>query len=172
MTTTTATRDDRCTPESVLTIVRRFSSIAIDPCPNQWSTVGASTELDDGLETAWTCRRDGRARTLPLAWVNPPWSALWPWAAKTRIEFELGHCEILFWAPCSPETAWADLLWEQASRIAFAKWRPHHPLPGEPRGARGASKYPCMMFYLGARVTRFDRVFGSKFYVTERRRRR
>lgn len=90
--------DSLCTPEWILEVVRSVERIALDPCSNPQSTVGAMFELSrgcgiDGLTADWWYYI---GPGFGLAYVNPPYSRgnLLKWAVKIREEAIRG-CEII-----------------------------------------------------------------------------
>lgn len=146
--------DDRNTPEEVLEPVRRFFGlIELDPCSNEWSTVGARISYtidDDGLSRPWN-EANG--------FVNPPWSNCAPFCFKGICDHIDYGIELLYWLPCYPETGYSRALYRYASRVCFWHRRVSHPLHGDP--ASSGSMWPTQLVYLGGRAEEFDEVFGD-----------
>lgn len=147
--------DHRNTPEDVLAPVREMGPIITDPCSNKHSIVRARiefTERDDGLIQHWH----------GVTFVNAVWRNLLPWAQKGVAEVDKGCCELFFWAPCYPETAWAKTLFAREPLVCAWHKRVRHPVGGFDSAPKGeASMWPTMMVYLGNRTATFRRVFAK-----------
>lgn len=164
--------DHRCTPKSVIDVVRAFREIGCDPCWNPGAVfrprvVYDGNGLGSGLEQPWatTCGE--------CVWVNGPWSNLVPWADKSVREFMQG-AEVLFWGAVYPETAWSKRLYSRASAVCLWGKRVHHPFPpdieaeinakraaeGKPPMGKG-SQWPNQLIYLGEDVARFREHFSQ-----------
>lgn len=75
------TKDDQCTPEWLLDVVRSTGEIVLDPCSNQWSSTGALVHLDgrdeahDGLRPWMPHLREVKGQSSnPIIFLNPPYS--------------------------------------------------------------------------------------------------
>lgn len=114
--------DHYCTPPSIVDLVNEVDSIALDPCSNKYSIVGAEIELrlekgDDGLRTAWSpiCKKlDG------LWYCNPPYSGgqIGLWSRKACIEWSDGAPGI-FLANVDTSAEWFRLCSRSAVSRAF-----------------------------------------------------
>lgn len=149
------TKDDLCTPIEVLERVRKVNRIALDPCSNEWSTVGARAEWSrddgiDGLARPWRPRSG-------LVYANPPYSRgyLNPWAQKIVREAR-ARIEIVALTPVSVSTVWWYLLREAADarcdvdhRIAFDG------------GTEGTGRIDSCLWYFGPNTDRFCEAFAD-----------
>lgn len=113
------------TPEWVLNLVRQVAPIALDPCGNEWSTVGAAREYrlergEDGLLLPWPASG--------LVFVNPPYGRpMAAWADRMALHGAAG-CEVFGLLPANVGTRWfhqhiitADVLMFWRRRIAFVE---------------------------------------------------
>lgn len=113
-------RMDWLTPPEVVDVVRRVSplgTIALDPCGNRASVVGARRQYlvedgDDGLALPW----HGAGG---LVYVNPPYGRSLPaWIDKCADEAFDG-AEIVALVPARPDTLWFRHALDHASAICF-----------------------------------------------------
>jgi hypothetical protein len=143
--------DHRNTPESILEVVRKFGPIGLDPCSNPSSTVAAKVAycapISDGLKARWS----------GVAFVNPPWSSILPWATKCADEWHSNGVESLLLTRYESTTTWSRVIWGEASRVCLLDERPAFPLPGERNPKKDLR--PAMISYFGDRGDRFERVF-------------
>lgn len=138
------------TPRVVLDALEPLGPIALDPCSNGTSIVGARvawTLADDGLASSWAACI---ARTKPrgFVYVNPPFNELDVWIARCAQEASAG-CEVVALVPNRPDTAWmAGALESGATR---GDWR------GRVRfiGATNSAPFPIALLYWGPRVELF-----------------
>lgn len=150
------------TPPEILDRVRAMSPIALDPCSNATSLVGAKLEFrldqgDDGLALPWYVRG--------LVFVNPPYSRgnLLKWAEKIHEQAQ-GHAEIIALVPAKIETRyWKAHFWH-ADLICFPSRRIRHYVDGAPRGS---GRFPSALCYFGHRPEAFRKAF-SEFGVIVR----
>lgn len=169
-------RNDRCTPESLLEVVRGFNRLALDPCSNPWSTVRAARQLmlesgDDGLSADWVllCEELSRVYDPALVWLNPPYGAgqIRRWMRKAREEVQRGRdaLEAIVLVPCDASTQWCqearrgcDAYLELARRVAFVgpDLRPGHEGEWLDTGA----KQPSQFIYWGPRPWHFAAHFS------------
>lgn len=186
---TERTRNDHCTPEAVLEVVRAYAPIGLDPCANPWSTVGARVELsqhrgEDGLAASWSdvfsfsipaglSSEEFRAafdaaldsgRHDEIVYCNPPYSAgaILPWVEKAAQEAEDG-VETLLLVPCSPETQWAQAAHAWCS--AWGPWRRRIPFVGA--GLKGGMKGPSALYHFGPRRYLFAHHFEEHLAFVE-----
>jgi len=162
--------DSRCTPQSLLDVVRQFDTIALDPCSNPSSIVGAKYNLslengDDGLDKVWAAYTANKAG---IVYVNPPWSDPLPWAKKCRSEYEEFETEIIWLARVESATAWAHTIHESATAVCLWKTRLGFPLAGETKTTNDVQA--SMVAYFGPRVHQFSKVFSPHGYVYTRDR--
>lgn len=152
----TRDNDSLGTPGWVLGLVRSMGPIALDPCSNQWSTVGALTSWslhsgDDGLAQAWgpVANIDGSI------YVNPPYSRPMPWIDRA-IEARASGSEVFLLLKHDPSTKWsAKLRGSQDARCDF-----HRRITFE-GGAHKSGMMASTMIYLGARPYLFAHVFAD-----------
>ncbi|HEY0838856.1 MAG TPA: DNA N-6-adenine-methyltransferase [Vulgatibacter sp.] len=154
------TNNDLCTPAVVLDLVRQLGRIALDPCSNPWSEVGAGMTLDgtmleeDGLLADWgECVKMGGGG---LVFVNPPYGRgeLPKWADKIASEARVDDLEIVALVPASTDTRWWDVLRREATAIAY--WCGRLKFGG---GDHGAGTFGSAAFYFGKRRFLFAHLF-------------
>ncbi len=164
------------TPECVLERLRELGPIALDPCSNDSSIVGAREEWriergEDGLARPW--------HDVGLVYVNPPYDDLERWAAKMARE-AARNVEIVACIPARTETvAFQKHILPTCTAIAFWKGRIKF---GAGRAATaqaslfGAAEtpleegentapFPSALPYWGTRPRRFARAFDSVGWV-------
>lgn len=113
--------DSLGTPDSVLDLVRSMSVIALDPCSNPWSRVGAIHECSlhdrcDGLIDPWSLAKDEGC-----AFVNPPYSDPM-WWARMGVQAARDGMEVFLLLKHDPSTRYSALLREHAqARCDFHK---------------------------------------------------
>lgn len=142
--------DHCCTPPEVVEVVRRTGrgQIALDPCSNRFSIVGAGVELRrGGLEASWV-----RLAAGGLTYVNCPYSRgqIGIWTAKARAEADAG-AEILGLFHGDTSTGW----YRECSR--HAQSRAHPPrinFLARGRRIRG-NQYSQVLFYWGPHIELF-----------------
>lgn len=156
------------TPKKFVDSVRKFfrGGIALDPCSNQWSVVGADVEYrlpkEDGLSLSWD---------FPTIFVNPPYGS--DKTRKTTIMDWLRMChhahtnhgsQVIALVPVATNTMhWKECVWGQASAICFVyDTRLKFLVRGKPSG-KGAPM-ACAMVYWGSEVDRFTDVFSIHGY--------
>ncbi len=154
---------DWCTPPQYVDAVRRVFGgvIALDPCANEWSIVGAGTEYSlpehDGLLESWD---------YPTVYVNPPYGA--DRERRTTIKDWLRRCsnahkqhgsQVLALVPVATNTGhWKKFVWGQAAAICFLyDTRLRFLVQGEDTG-KGAPM-SCAMIYWNNEIERFSNVF-------------
>lgn len=157
----------RNTPETVLVPTRKFMRIGLDPCSNEWSTVGARIEYrqpnQNGLELPWVTRLQNHRYcgpgkldpSLPYEGVfcNAVWANLLPWVRKTVEEHERDKfAHIIFYAHFDPSTKWGGEIMDACSAFALWRKRLNHPLFGQE--SRGADRPTCS-WYLGGYAPEF-----------------
>jgi DNA N-6-adenine-methyltransferase (Dam) len=112
------------TPPKYIDAVRKAfrGDIALDPCSNEWSIVGAKTEWtlpnDDGLRSQWD---------YPTVFVNPPYgldkargTRISHWIAKCANSSEKFQSEIIALIPLAANTKhWKEHIWAKATSICF-----------------------------------------------------
>ncbi len=161
----TRTKNDHNTPKCVLEVVREFDDIALDPCSNPWSTVGARVELsahlgDDGFGVDWACVVGDEGGVV---FVNPPYGRghLARWVDKCAFE-AAERAEIILLVPCAPETGWAM----EARRAcnAWGVWGKRIPFVG---AGGEAAKAANAVYYFGPRRFLFAHVFESSLAFVE-----
>jgi site-specific DNA-methyltransferase (adenine-specific) len=143
-----------CTPEKVLAPVRSLAGgqIALDPCANGYSTVGAVEEWSppehDGLSEDWTKAAQGG-----LVFVNPPYGrkTSLEWTRKIIKEAAKG-CNIVALLPARTDTKWFHALYalRNGSPIAcFIKGRLRF-IEGLTGKAAVGAPFPSVLLYLGS----------------------
>jgi len=156
---------DWCTPMKYVCAVKEVfqGHIALDPCSNEWSIVGAETELslpdDDGLAAVWDC---------PTIYVNPPYGA--DRDRRTTIKHWLGKCadaherygaQVIALVPVATNTShWKEYVWGRATAMCFLyDTRLRFLVEGKDKG-KGAPM-ACAMIYWGRDIDRFREVFET-----------
>jgi hypothetical protein len=115
--------DDLCTPEWLLGTVRKMGPIALDPCSNPWSKVGARISYSlhngqDGLKRDWfTGIIEGSL------WLNPPYSKPGPWIDKlVSMSWLEGPTDRFALVKNDPSTKWFRRAMESAvARADFSR---------------------------------------------------
>jgi len=150
--------DDLCTPIWILDLVRAMGPIALDPCSNPWSMVGAEVSYSarrgvDGLATPW----DFVLRTLEIQgsiFVNPPYSKPGPWCDAARDAARAGR-QVFVLSKLDPSTQWSATLRGVASaRVDFYK---RISFDG---GAHKTGMFPSTLVYCGAFPLEFVDLFA------------
>lgn len=152
-----------CTPGKYVEAVRNVfgGSIALDPCSNEWSIVGADTEYrlpdQDGLKLPWD---------FETIYVNPPYGA--DRARRTTIKHWMQKCasaharcgaEVMALVPVATNTGhWKRFVWGRAAGVCFLyDTRLRFLVEGKDAG-KGAPM-ACAMVYWGGDLGRFYDVF-------------
>lgn len=152
-----------CTPPKYVRAIRAFfdGSVALDPCSNRYSIVGAAVEyslpLADGLVESWN---------YPTIFVNPPYGR--DPARRTTIRDWLRRCaesnarhgaEVLALVPVATNTRhWKSYVFGAATAVAFLYDTRLRFLENGKEGGKGAPM-SCAMVYWGKHYERFERVF-------------
>ena len=156
MTAPVLANDALCTPAWILDLVRSMSDIALDPCGNEWSTVGALTTWslhtgDDGLARAWgpVANIDG------AVFINPPYSKPLPWCERAAEAARSGS-EVFALVKNDPTTRWSAVLREVSSarcdfsrRVSFVG------------GRHKSGQMASTMFYMGSAPYLFAHTFDA-----------
>lgn len=154
---------DWCTPPKYVRAVREVfkGTIALDPCSNGHSVVGAAVEYHlpehDGLHSSWD---------YPTIYVNPPYGAdrrrgttIKDWLRRCAKAHEEYGSEVLALVPVATNTKhWKDFVWGVAAAVAFLYDTRLKFLVDGRDGGKGAPM-SCGMVYWGAHVSRFAEVF-------------
>ncbi len=150
---------DWCTPPDIVDSVRKVfgGDIALDPCSNRYSTVGARVEFmlpeRDGLAEDWTPHE--------TIYVNPPYGSdkkrgtrIIHWFAKISEAAEAGS-EVIALVPVATNTRhWKDHVYPVASAVCFLyvpRLRFFIHGTEDPKGA----PMSCAVIYYGPKVTEF-----------------
>lgn len=158
--------DDYNTPPEVLEVVRRLGHIALDPCSNEFSQVGARMVCDvdtDGLGADWALATDP-AWGGGLVFVNPPFSQLSAWVEKCITEAQRG-CEIILLAPAGLDTKWWGRVVETAQAAAIWRGRVRFYFCGE---RHATPMQPTAFAYWGPRAVAFCRAFAERAWPIHR----
>ena len=154
---------DWCTPKKYVDAIRNLfgGAIALDPCSNQWSIVGADTEYvlpaHDGLLESWD---------FPTVYVNPPYGAdrergtsIRHWLARCTDAHEQHGAEVVALVPVATNTGhWKKYVWNRAAAICFLyDTRLRFLVQGQDTG-KGAPM-SCAMVYWHDDIERFTEVF-------------
>jgi hypothetical protein len=154
---------DWCTPPALVAAVRQVfgGSIALDPCSNEFSTVGADKEYllpdHDGLVESWD---------HPSIYVNPPYgkdlarrTKMADWFARMATAAAAGS-EVIALVPVATNTAhWKAFVYPAAAGICFLyEPRVRFFLNGAP-DRKGAPMSCCVLYY-GARFDDFAAAFS------------
>lgn len=156
---------DWCTPKKYVNAVKRVfgGRIALDPCSNEWSIVGADTEYSlpehDGLTDSWD---------FPTIYVNPPYGA--DKERRTTIKHWLYRCahahkyygaEVIALVPVATNTShWKEYVWGRATAVCFLyDTRLKFLVEGKDEG-KGAPM-SCAMIYWNKNTDVFLEVFNE-----------
>lgn len=153
-----------CTPPMYVEAVREvLGQINLDPCSNQYSIVGASTEYrlpkHDGLVESWN---------FETIYLNPPYgkdhergTRIKDWLAKCREANHLHGSEILALVPVATNTShWKENVWGVATAVAFLyDTRLKFLVNGEDSG-KGAPMSCAMIYWGEKRMSSFRKVFS------------
>lgn len=161
--------DDYTTPTRVISLLKKFGKIALDPCWNPHSKVPARTKFIrsrgsvlGSLAVEWSPYCVGG-----FIFVNPPYGrVLSEWSIKIVNEACNG-CEIITCVPSRTDTIWYDRLETNANAVVFVLGRfifEGRPATGEP------AFFPSVLHYFGEHAARFCEVFGvlGRAYVIDR----
>lgn len=106
-----------CTPAEVIELLSKVANIALDPCSNEHSIVGADRSIslpDDGLAAEWSCEEN------ELIYCNPPYGReIAPWTNKcadTGVEHN-----VVALVPARTDTRWWQDSVSSAAAVCF--WR-------------------------------------------------
>lgn len=152
-----------CTPPEYVNAIRQCfgGTIALDPCSNPYSVVGAEVEYslpeNDGLKASWD---------YPTVFVNPPYGR--DTARRTTIRDWLRRCaeshldhnaEVLALVPVATNTShWKLYVYGVATAVAFLyDTRLKFLIAGKGEG-KGAPM-SCAMIYWGGNYERFEETF-------------
>lgn len=154
--TTCSKNQHWCTPPHYVLAVRRvLGEIALDPCSNEHSVVGATVEYrlpTDGLTASWE---------FPTVFVNPPYGAdrlrgttIKDWLRKCWENARLG-AEVVALVPTATNTShWKEYVWAQAAAVAFLYDTRLRFLVDGKSGGKGAPM-ACSMIHWGRLKCRF-----------------
>ena len=149
-----------CTPPKYVSAIRAFfgGTIALDPCSNRFSIVGAEVEYllpqVDGLKSSWN---------YPTVFINPPYgrdrrrgTSILDWLRKAADAYGRYGSEVLALVPVAPNTMhWKRYVFGAATSIAFLyDTRLKFLVDGRP-GGKGAPM-ACAMLYWGPHYQRFE----------------
>lgn len=139
------------TPECVLELVRKVGPIALDPCSNADSIVGARAEwTDNGLSADWNTA-DG------IVYVNPPYGrCIGEWVECCRRTGQTS--EVIALLPARTDARWFQHVWT-ARAICF--WRGRIRFLGAPSSA----PFPSVVAYWGSNAVRFANAFAGAGHV-------
>lgn len=142
------------TPREVLEAIAPLGPIALDPCSNGTSVVGARvawTIDDDGLACSWTETAAGG-----LIYVNPPYGDELPrWISRCCLEADCGG-EIVALVPARVDTRWWAEALEHGGTAALWRGRVRY------LGARNTAPFPIALIYWGPRVDLFRRALAAQ----------
>lgn len=130
------------TPAAVLEAIAPMGRIALDPCSNAGSIVGARvawTVEHDGLACAWA----PQVLRGELCFVNPPFDELARWVARC-IEEAAAGCEIVLLSPARVDVGWWDRMLDAGAVAAL--WRGRLRFLG-----MGSAPFPAALSYFGPR---------------------
>lgn len=163
-----------CTPQEYVDAIRECfdGPIALDPCSNRYSLVGASVEYSlpdmDGLVAPWD---------YPTIFVNPPYgrdkvrgSTIRDWLRRCAEAHAQHRSEVLALVPVATNTRhWKEHVFGVATAVAFLyDTRLRFLINGKKTG-KGAPM-SCAMVYWGAHCDRFETVFIRFGAVVDLRR--
>ena len=152
------------TPSEYVQAVRQvLGEIALDPCSNRYSVVGATTAYclpeTDGLHATWN---------FPTIYVNPPYGAdrergttIRDWLRRCADAHRTHGSEIVALVPVATNTShWKNYVWNAASAVAFLYDTRLKFLVNGQLGGKGAPM-SCAMVYWGNQVEKFMDVFSA-----------
>lgn len=152
------------TPTTYVQAVRAvLGEIALDPCSNEHSVVGAKTEYSlpetDGLAATWD---------FPTIYVNPPYGAdrdrgttIRDWLRRCAESHRNHASEVIALVPVATNTShWKNHVWSAAHAVAFLYDTRLKFLVNGRTGGKGAPM-SCAMIYWGTHVERFLDVFSA-----------
>jgi site-specific DNA-methyltransferase (adenine-specific) len=151
----TSNREDWCTPAGLLDLVRDVAPIALDPCSNPHSIVGAKVE--------WRLDRDGDSLVKPWAdhggmvYVNPPYGRKTGlWVQKCAAVAAAGG-NVIALLPARTDTRWfhAWCVPRVSDAVVFLRGRLTF------LGAPGPAPFPSMIVHWGNRKTMVQRAFAG-----------
>lgn len=151
------------TPLKYIKAIKKFfgGSIALDPCSNQYSIVGAETEFmlpqNDGLREEWN---------YPTIYMNPPYGAdrergttIKNWLVKCAVTHQKYGSEILALIPVATNTGhWKQSIFGKAKAICFLYDTRLKFLENGNDGGKGAPM-ACAMIYWGKDYDKFYNIF-------------
>lgn len=151
------------TPLKYVKAIKKFfdGSIALDPCSNQYSIVGAETEFilpqNDGLREEWN---------YSTIYMNPPYGAdrergttIKNWLVKCAITHQKYGSEILALIPVATNTGhWKQSIFGKAKAICFLYDTRLKFLENGNDGGKGAPM-ACAMIYWGKNYEKFYNIF-------------
>ena len=151
------------TPLKYIKAIKKFfgGSIALDPCSNEYSIVGAETEFmlpqNDGLREEWN---------YPTIYMNPPYGAdrergttIKNWLVKCVITHQKYGSEILALIPVATNTGhWKQSIFGKAKAICFLYDTRLKFLENGNDGGKGAPM-ACAMIYWGKDYDKFYKIF-------------
>lgn len=151
------------TPLKYVKAIKQFfgGSIALDPCSNEYSIVGAETEFmlpkNDGLMEEWN---------FPTIYMNPPYGAdrergttIKNWLAKCVVTHKKYGSEILALVPVATNTGhWKQSIFGKAKAICFLYDTRLKFLENGHDGGKGAPM-ACAMIYWGQHYNKFYNIF-------------
>lgn len=160
------TKNDLNTPQHALDPVRQLGPIVLDPCSNQWSTVGALLSWDgsypqvDGLANEWV-KHLVELKLSGTIFVNPPYGRghMTKWADKIIAEARQlpSVLRIIALVNCDTSTSWWTKLISRANAVAY--WRGRITFDG---GAHGGGLRASACFYYGTEPHLFAHHFSSR----------
>jgi hypothetical protein len=154
-----------CTPPQYVEAVRACfgGTIALDPCSNKYSVVGAEVEYQlpiDGLVASW--------KGYPTIYVNPPYGAdrargttIRDWLRRCQEAHEHYDARVLALVPVATNTRhWKWHVWGVASRVCFLyDTRLRFLIKGKDEG-KGAPMACAMIYWGKSGRRRFHRIFS------------
>ena len=152
-----------CTPPKYVNAIREFfaESVALDPCSNRHSIVGATVEYSlpeiDGLSASWN---------YPTIFVNPPYgrdrergTTIRDWLRKCAEAHVQHGVEVLALVPVATNTRhWKQYVFGAATAVAFLYDTRLRFLVNGRDGGKGAPM-SCAMVYWGPQYERFEKIF-------------
>lgn len=153
------------TPEKYVNAVREFfgGRVALDPCSNEYSIVGAQTEyclpMHDGLRETWD---------FPTIYVNPPYgidkergTSIKKWLCRCATAHKEYRSEVLALVPVATNTGhWKRYVFGKATAVCFLYDTRLKFLVNGQNGGKGAPM-ACAMVYWGKEFDQFDAIFAK-----------
>jgi len=152
-------REDHNSPPEIIEAVTRFAPIALDPCSNAHSQVGATVALtidDDGLHADWVALTPERGHI----YINPPYDQETLALVHRRARYAAFRGRfVTTLVPAKTDQDWyQDAISGGAAAVCFIKGRLRFWVDGERQ--QGAA-FPCLLIYYGSSAYQWAETVGG-----------